>query len=230
MKVLWVSQRRGPVSAEIAALKAIRGTAPVRINEQDIPNAQYLARTFRRDGYTDLVCIVPDAVMGHICEEGLRPLVPVLTSIPQGIRPADLVDKYTKMWFDRFVRMKEVSLILRRVERRTDVTRVLRITRHAVSREERDALRGLFGTHIQIETIAGEDAFLDAGYVAAKTRLHDAQEVVLVAPWVVFKTLSARGYYPLYVECDDNGRFVALWRCHGLNQVMIPITERPDNR
>ncbi|MBP9760750.1 MAG: hypothetical protein KBD15_00725 [Candidatus Magasanikbacteria bacterium] len=229
MNVLWGSQRRGPVPAEIAAIKAIFGTA-VRIHEQHIPNAQNLARTFRREGYTDLVCIVPDAVMGHICEQGLRPLVPVLTSSTQGIRQPDLVDKHTNMWFDRFVRMKEVSLILRPVERRTDVTRVLRITRHAVSREERDALRGLFGDTIQIETISGEDAFLDAGYVVAKTRQHGAQDVVLVAPWVVFKSLATRGYYPLYVQCDDTGRFVALWRCYGLKQVSISITDPPDTR
>ncbi|MBP9760749.1 MAG: hypothetical protein KBD15_00720 [Candidatus Magasanikbacteria bacterium] len=222
MEILWVSKsHEPPLPIQIQALTTLKGQRRVQIDHRHIENAQVLAREFRQGGYGDLVCIAPQSVMARITQEGVHPLRPCMTyTAPTigGRRAPDLRLPNGNFWFSHFERVEKVALNLVAVHPATDVRRVLRITRHLLQRPEEAALKHVFGPRVVIETLQPTESSMSAEWVIQQANQYRATEVVLVAPWAVYKFLAERGCFALYSQFDPANRFVALWRCLGVEE------------
>lgn len=227
-RILWVS-RHSPfgVVRQIETLKGMYG-ADCEVVHRDIPNSAMIATEYKRGDYSDLVCVVPLAGLDHICREGLQPLwAEMVESQPADGRAPDLDFRGKRFWFDRYRRVRGVSLELDRPvgSDETYTVGVLRATRHPATPEEVSALeRALTGDRTyHVELIESPQSFRDGREILDRMRREGASELLIVAPYSVIDQVVRAGVYPLWAEFADR-RFVALHRVVG---VKIDFEELP---
>jgi hypothetical protein len=210
--ILWVS-KDPPLPIQISSLRRIYGQH-ASYEWADIRSATDIAREFRREQYADLVCVVPGAVLDHICRQDLRPLRPQMTTVPRGGRKFDLEIRRIRLWFDRFVRVNSFELKLQPITPEHGVRRILRITTWPQSEQEISSLQRVFGLNLEFKD---DDRRLPLEIEAAVEHIirrkqgAGAQEIILTAPHTVYQALCLPqnlyrlgGRKPLIVVFEKN--------------------------
>lgn len=213
-RILWISQHP-PLEIQKRELKNLFG-AETEIVHRSWRNAQRIASRFRADNYTDIVCVVPLATLDHICRQGVNPLWAQMSEEPVGGREPDLsLPDGREFWFDSFKRVREVGLEEEpeKAKRNDKQYRILRMTQHRPSQSEIDELKRIFGSEVQVDTDQHE--FEDAQEVRERFQASGADELVLVAPYSVYKDLCQEGIEPLRAEYDGT-EFRGFYRVTGL--------------
>lgn len=210
MHILWVS-KFAPTASQVGELKKLYG-AGIRVVQRDIWNSAEAAAEFREGGYRDLVAVVPTAVLAALCREGLTPLWSEAVAEPDPRRIEFRGAGGRGFRFDRFMRVRGVSLDLAPVEPSLEVARVLRVTRHRALPGELDELRRLFPL---AEVRDDPRPFRGGREILDRARQARADEVLVVAPWGVYDQLVKSGMKPLYAKVE-RGRFRSLHRLCGV--------------
>lgn len=218
-KILWIS-RNQPLSIQKKRLREQYGD-DTGVVVKNIGNASEISDEFESGGYRDLVFQGPLATLDHILQEGLYPLWAEMSEEPIEDREPDLsLSDGRQFWFDRFERVIGLKLETEPSDEDSEVEKVLRLTRHSPSQAELDTLQQLFGEEVKVQT--GRDQLKDAD--DAKQRFHssDADELLMQAPYSIYRDLCGMGINPLRPEYKD-GEFIKLVRVTGFEKNTDPL-------